>query len=1234
VLITGGEVEMFVNPLSLASLRVRLMLLALVCLLPATVLLFYNVVQERSAAALFAREDALRVARKISTDYEEVIGGTRQLLTGLSQVPAIRVLNVAVCGQLLAGILRESSRYTNLAVVTPTGAIVCSGVPLVGPVNVADQSYFRQTLNQWGFTVSEYSADPVTGTASITIGYPVLDAARVAHAFLFAGLDLSRAGHLAETQLPAGSTFTLVDRSGTIMARYPEGGQWVGQRMSDAPIIRFALTQRGEGSVELTGLDGVRRLYVVTPFRGFPDERFESIVGIPVDVAFAEVSRALHRSLIWLAVVSGLALLTAWVGGNVFILRRTRALLQTTRRLREGDLSARTGLAEGRGELDQLGQAFDEMAAALEAREAAAKRMEATLRASSNAVRAVIHASPLAIVVLDHDGKITAWNPAAQRIFGWSAEEVLGQAPPFIAEDDQTEASALRHGDRSGEAHGGLEMRLQRKDGTLINVSLWTAPLRDSTDECVGFLTLYQDVTERKRAEEGLLTRTQQLEAFRHVGVEIVRELNLSELLTLIHRRAMELVGADGGSLFLWDEPTQRLVPQVWHGIPDGLGALALGLGEGLGGAVAQRGKGMIVNDYRASPYAHPRFVGETTVTAAMAEPLHFREKLIGVILVNHQADGQSFVEEDQRLLRLFADQATIAIQNARLYGDAERHRREIEIVADLSQGLNASLDFDTVLQRVVEAARDLTGSDLGQIALRDEPSDTLVFRYRAGSHSKRLDTHRIERGKGIGGVVMATGKPFRTDNYAEDPRITKEYLAHTLAEDVVAELAVPILMEGRVQGVLFVDNRSARPFSDRDERTLLRLAEHAAIAIRNARFHATALHRAQQLGTLNTVMRAMTTELDPLLVVRRILEAVQILIRGAAAILLEQPEGVDALRVVASVGLRDSNVARLFHLRVGEGLAGIATATRHPVVSTGIAWDPRFVNRSWAASEGLVAGILLPLVYADRVVGILGVFLRRLHTFPEEEVDLLQALAAQSAIALENARLFEKVDLGRERLMDLTQRVVSAQEEERTRLSRELHDEAGQALTALRISLGLIRGDLPAGETSVHGRLDDTMGLTESITDQLRSLAQRLRPPALDAVGLDATLEGLCRDFNRRTQLAIEYVGADLPPVADTVGIHLYRFLQEALTNVGKHAQAHRVLVALTYDGEMISLSVEDDGVGFDPVSELGGNSRGRIGLIGMRERLDLLKGRLEIMSRPGRGTCFVARVPWRAAP
>jgi len=228
-----------------------------------------------------------------------------------------------------------------------------------------------------------------------------------------------------------------------------------------------------------------------------------------------------------------------------------------------------------------------------------------------------------------------------------------------------------------------------------------------------------------------------------------------------------------------------------------------------------------------------------------------------------------------------------------------------------------------------------------------------------------------------------------------------------------------------------------------------------------------------------------------------------------------------------------------------------------------------------------------------------------------------------------ERKRVFEQVQTGRERLAWLTQQVVSAQEEERQRLSRELHDEAGQALTALKISLELIQSDLPEETGSLRQRLGEAVALTETTMEQIRLLARDLRPPALDTVGLNYTLEGLCRDFAERTQLSVDYVGAELPVLPEAVNICLYRFLQEALTNVAKHAHASQVRIALSCDAETVSLSVEDDGQGFDVQARM---SRG-IGLLGMRERIELLGGQLEVNSWPGQDTRLTARIPLQKA-
>ena len=249
---------------------------------------------------------------------------------------------------------------------------------------------------------------------------------------------------------------------------------------------------------------------------------------------------------------------------------------------------------------------------------------------------------------------------------------------------------------------------------------------------------------------------------------------------------------------------------------------------------------------------------------------------------------------------------------------------------------------------------------------------------------------------------------------------------------------------------------------------------------------------------------------------------------------------------------------------------------------------------------------------------------------YPRQDIELLTSLAHQVAVALENARLLEEVSISREKLRQLTKTLLSVQEDERQRLSHALHDEASQALTALKISLDLIREDVPVELPSLHQRIGDAIALTVQTMDQLRLLARSLRPPSLDTAGLDAALAALCRDFSQHTRLSIDYAGQEVPKMPDTVGICFFRFLQEALTNAGRHSGAKRVWVKLRHDAEAITLSVEDDGRGFDREAVLSVQGRGTgLGLLGMQERLMSVGGQLEIESRSGHGTRLVARVP-----
>lgn len=222
------------------------------------------------------------------------------------------------------------------------------------------------------------------------------------------------------------------------------------------------------------------------------------------------------------------------------------------------------------------------------------------------------------------------------------------------------------------------------------------------------------------------------------------------------------------------------------------------------------------------------------------------------------------------------------------------------------------------------------------------------------------------------------------------------------------------------------------------------------------------------------------------------------------------------------------------------------------------------------------------------------------------------------------------------ENLRLLTKRMISMQENERLKISHELHDEIGQSLTGLMINLVMLRSDLDAENDVPQQRLEAAIKLVQETIDAIRNLAGDLRPPALDTLGLNLALAGLCQEVARRYQLSIQYSGAETPTLSDDVCITLYRFLQEGLSNVFHHADASQVEVRLEHDRRMIRLKIADDGKGMENPADFlhlsalaAGKADAHFGLLGMKERFELLGGRLEVQSQLGKGTILTGELP-----
>jgi PAS domain S-box-containing protein len=224
---------------------------------------------------------------------------------------------------------------------------------------------------------------------------------------------------------------------------------------------------------------------------------------------------------------------------------------------------------------------------------------------------------------------------------------------------------------------------------------------------------------------------------------------------------------------------------------------------------------------------------------AVMAAPLRNGQRVFGALAVTDRT-GRGFTPSEVEILAAFADQAALALDNARLYAEARRRQREAEIVAEVTQRINAPLDVDTIFRRLVEGARELCEGDIARIVVREPTTGRMTLRHQIGT---RWTGYRgdltVEVGHGSGGIVLLTGRAFRTDDYAHDPRISAHYRQACEADGTVAQIVVPIPGEAGIAGLLYVDRRERLPFTDSDEAVLLRLAAHAATAILNSQLFA-----------------------------------------------------------------------------------------------------------------------------------------------------------------------------------------------------------------------------------------------------------------------------------------------------------------------------------------------------------------------------------------------------------
>jgi signal transduction histidine kinase/ActR/RegA family two-component response regulator len=366
----------------LNSLRSRLLWIVALAIAPSVLMTIYTGWNERQNAIAAAQENLQRLTRLAAVNEAQSINSARQLLMDLSDVPDL-LASTKQCNALMRRALSKNPGYVNLGLIQLNGDVSCSAVPSRVPVNLADREHFKKAVAERRFVAGGYVFGRVIQKHTINLTYPVIGENGAVLAVVFAAMDLYNLDRfITGLDLPEGAVLITADAEGDIISRRPDPGKWFGKSVSDE--MRAHMAQSDPAPAVLTGPDGVPRLHTFAHVGDAEISNYTLTIGIPRHDIVAAAQHDQNIGLITLAVTTALALFATWLIGNVTIVERVKALVQTAQRIAAGDLNARSGIKYGREEISLLARALDEMAEALQRKDADRDLAEQKLRAADH----------------------------------------------------------------------------------------------------------------------------------------------------------------------------------------------------------------------------------------------------------------------------------------------------------------------------------------------------------------------------------------------------------------------------------------------------------------------------------------------------------------------------------------------------------------------------------------------------------------------------------------------------------------------------------------------------------------------------------------------------------------------------------------------------------------------------------------------------------------------------------
>ena len=824
---------------------------------------------------------------------------------------------------------------------------------------------------------------------------------------------------------------------------------------------------------------------------------------------------------------------------------------------------------------------------------------------------AILETTTDVVTLADAEGRVVYINRAGRELLGLSAsDEVSGLALSTfqpVGSASRTSDEALRTAAREGVWSG--ESTLLTLDGREIPVSQVVLAHKDALGDVTFFSGIARDLTERLQLEERLRRTQEEQAALRRVATQVAEGATPDEVFAAVAEEVARLLDVPAISMIRYERDESSTAIAVWGDRnPFGVGA-TFEPWPGVMQQVRQTGRPARLEDFAYSTGPTTQRLQDARIHSGLGVPITVDGRVWGTIIAL-ATGGDSLPNGIADRLSNFTDLVATAIANAEARDDLDVFAREQEALRRVATITAAGASPQDVFDTVVSEVKELL--DLPVVALtRYEPDGMVLMMAAAGPHPFEKGTRWPLEGLPVASMVLERGEPAYLEEYVTEDPTTGPAIE---SAKVRSGLAVPIMVDNKVWGTISTASTDV-PLRPDTEKRLVGFTELVATAVLNAQ----ARDELSDIADEQAALRRVAT----------------LVAEGAGS-----PAIYDAIcqETGPVIGATSVNLCHFTTDRFNLTVGGWSTEDTHIPTGTRLPIEGGTINEmvyesgvharveSYADARGELADLIrargirsevaAPVIVDGQLWGSIIAGWDTAEAPPAGAERRLAGFAELVATAVGNA-------LARSELVASRARIVTAGDEARRRIERNLHDGIQQQLVSLQLELKTVDLGVPPELTQTHSDIERVQGILETVLDDVREIAQGVHPATLSQWGLEPSL----RTLARRSPVPVELemtIHDRLPP---SVEIALYYVVSEALANVAKHARATHATVSVSLVEGWLSATISDDGIGgADPVHGSG--------FAGLVDRVEALGGRLSLVSPPGHGTTMTAALPLDESP